>query len=142
MRQLNSQTPTKKKEPGNALIEFVGIIVIIVGPALILIMSLSTILSARFSAEAAARDAVREAVRTSSLSIPTETERIAHEVWTMRKRTEPLTVDTLCTHEPCLTPGGQITVSVSAPVTLPAIGIVTHVEAHHTMTVDQYREMP
>ncbi|QJC22161.1 hypothetical protein HC352_06325 [Arcanobacterium buesumense] len=129
-------------EPGNAIVEFVGIMVVIIGPALILLMSLSAVLEAQFSVQAATREAVREVVRAPEVDVLHKAQEIALDVWSDRGHSERLTVSVMCEPSGCQTPGASIEVTVSTQIVLPATGILVPVSAAYTMDSDIFRNVP
>ncbi|MFY9262055.1 MAG: hypothetical protein GX483_06525 [Actinomycetaceae bacterium] len=127
-------------EPGNAVVEFVGIMAVIIVPALVLISALGTLAAAQFALNAAARDAVREAVRApDETAIYQHAQETAEEVWSNREFTEPLITAVSCQGAPCLTPGADITITVSATVPIPLIDRHYTLSASQTMKVDAFR---
>ncbi|USR78953.1 hypothetical protein [Arcanobacterium pinnipediorum] len=128
-----------RAEPGNAVVEFVGIMVVIISPALILLICLSTILGAQFGVEAAARDVARDIVRAERVDREAQVA-LATEIWEQRGYDEPLEVAITCSTVPCLTPGNEVSVSVSALIELPVIGVSVLVDATQSMPVDLFRQ--
>ncbi|QRV01683.1 hypothetical protein JTE88_06180 [Arcanobacterium phocisimile] len=145
MRRLNNagvETRSAVTETGNAVVEFVGIMVVIIAPALLLLVSLGTVLGAQFGVQAAARDAAREVVRADVSDTQAYAADIARQIWSERGHTEPLDVGVSCTLMPCSMPGNDVSVMVSTLIQLPVSGITVPVSATHTMPVDRFRVQP
>lgn len=135
MRTLNST----ETEPGNAVVEFVGVMVVIIIPALALLIGLATTTRAQLALDDAARQSVRAFIRADSgTSAYSSAEAAAATAWADRGFTEPLGVDVQCAANPCLTPGQMVTVDVSAVVSVPILGTLT-MSSDQSMMVDQYR---
>ncbi len=126
-------------EEGNAIVEFVGIVVVIVVPALVLLIGLATTTSAQLALDDAARQSARAYVRADSAHAGEARGReVADRAWTDRGLSEPLSLDFLCSASPCLTPGAVVTARTSATVTVPIIGALA-LTGEQEMVVDQYR---
>ncbi len=136
VRQCNHRV-----EAGNAVVEFIGVMVVIVIPALVLLIGLATTTRAQLALDDAARQSVRAFIREDSgASAHVRAQSVADTAWADRGFTEPLGVGVRCTANPCLTPGASVAVDVSASVSVPVIGSVS-MSASQRMMVDQYRVM-
>ncbi len=144
MHRLN-RTPSqlsdvnRKRESGNAIVEFVGIIIVIIGPALILLMGLGAVLGAQFGVEAAARDSVRELVRCSGNDCQEQAELQARAIWESRGHKENIDVVVSCSAFPCHSPGTTISITVGTRIEIPSMGYEVPVSASYSMTVDSFR---
>ncbi|MEW6957390.1 hypothetical protein [Trueperella pyogenes] len=126
-------------EDGNAIVEFVGVMVVIIIPALVLLTGLATTTMAQLALNDAARQSARAYVRAQSASAAYSAGgSLAHQAWANRGFTEPIRLDFSCSARPCLTPGESATARVSATITVPVIGALT-LHGEQTMVVDQYR---
>lgn len=134
-----TSTSAERAEPGNAVVEFIGIMVVIIIPALVLLIGLATTTRAQLALDDAARQSVRAFIREdSTVSAHTRAHTAAITAWETRGFSEPLDARVACTASPCLTPGSSVSVDVSASVSVPIIGSVT-MSARQSMMVDQYR---
>lgn len=134
------QAKPEPSEGGNATVEFVGILVVIVLPALLLIASLATIVSAQFAVQAAARDGARELVRAQSFSAGyTMAQETASAVWAARGLEGRPTMSIECDSNPCLSPDGTVTVTISGTVQLPLTGIAVEVSDTQRMAAGEFR---
>lgn len=127
-------------EPANATVEFVGIIAVLIVPALILLAVLSMIASAQFAVQSGARNAARDFVRAASLI---EARAIAQErsqaAWSARGLDGSPSVRIDCSQPVCLSPGADVTVTVSGSVELPVLGTRVSVSDAVTVTAGDYR---
>lgn len=129
-----------ESEPGNAIIEFIGVMTVIIVPALVLLSILATIVSAQFALQSAARESARVFVRANAVAeAKTSADAAAETAWTDRGFTEPLTVSYACSTPGCLIPNATVTANVSSQVTLPLIGRQITVQDSQPMTVDAFR---
>ncbi len=132
-------------DAGNVIVEFIGITVALLVPLSIIANSCILVANAYLSTETAARMSVRAFVVSSSDASGT---RAAHAAVGLTAqdfdsvKAEMITKIS-CTKNPCLSPGGFVTVKVSKDVklTLPrtfgARSVI--VTAHHTAVVDELR---
>lgn len=126
-------------QDGNAIVEFIGVMVVIIVPALVLLTGLATVTMAQLALEDAARQSARAFVRANSGEAgKAHAIDVARSAWAQRGFSEPLEVDLSCSARPCLTPGQTVTATVSATVNVPVVGPLA-VVGHQSMTVDQFR---
>ncbi|QOR44994.1 hypothetical protein [Trueperella pecoris] len=126
-------------EAGNAIVEFVGVMVVVIVPALVLLVGLATTTAAQLALNDAARQSVRAFVRSDSGPLADASARqAAEQAWADRGFTEHLATEVVCASRPCLTPGASVTVNVEAAITIPVLGAVS-VKASQAMMVDLYR---
>ena len=127
-------------EPGNAIVEFVGVIVVLVVPALILLSIFITATSANFAISSAARDAARSFIRADSgMEAVASGESAANRAWNARGLDGDIAVDFQCSANPCLTPGESVRAEVTGTVTVPILGTKLTVSDSLTVTVDEFR---
>ncbi|VEI13959.1 TadE family protein [Trueperella bialowiezensis] len=128
-----------RPEDGNAVVEFVGVLAVIIIPALVLLIGFATTTRAQLALDDAARQGVRAYVRQASGQAAWQQARAAAvTAWDDRGFSERLDVDASCTATPCLTPGEYVTIAVTARVEVPIIGKLT-LDASQTLVVDHYR---
>lgn len=127
-------------EQGNATIEFLGFLLVLVLPSIIGITVLSTVLSAQEAGVSAAREASRVFVRAQTQK---EGYRAAQEsierVLGYKDLHAEGPSEISCTASPCLTPGGSVTVTVNVHIDIPYTDAGLSVQAHETMPVDELR---
>lgn len=140
-------------ERGSAVVEFLGVSLLLLVPVVYLVLTLSTVQAATFAAEGAARDAGRMVAQAPTMAEATMGARAAVEV---AFADQGLDVDgaralrATCSGEPCLAPGSHVLVEVSADVPLPLVpdflaGTVpaaVPVRATHLTVVPAFREAP
>jgi hypothetical protein len=137
-------------EDGNAVVEFLGVALLLMVPLVYLILTLGQIQAAAFAAEGAAREAGRIVVRADSLSEGAARAGAAVELAFSDQGIEVSADDALlfsCELDPCLSPGGRIVVHVAMAVGLPGIpafvrGVVpaeVPVSAEYVAVVDEFR---
>lgn len=127
-------------EQGNATIEFLGFLVALVLPSVIGITILGAVLSAQETGVSAAREAARVFVRaqTHSEAHSAAQESVERILGYKNLRTErPSEIS--CTETPCLTPGGNVTVTVYVHVDVLFTAKGLTVQARETMPVDELR---
>ncbi|MDO4887339.1 MAG: TadE/TadG family type IV pilus assembly protein [Actinomycetaceae bacterium] len=129
-------------ESGNVVVEFVGVMGVLMVPAIIAILVFSTLIGARMAVDAAARDAARAYVRAES----SEQGRVRAQAMAdlaLRERgiDAPARLEVRCSANPCLSPSGTIEVRVVAAVSLPLVGGRADVGQTHTFAVDEFRQV-
>lgn len=127
-------------EQGNATIEFLGFLLMLVLPSIVGITLLGTILSAQEAGISAAREASRVFVRAETheegyRAVQESVERVLGYKDLHVERSSEVT----CTATPCLTPGASVTVTVYVHVDIPFTDRGLTVQAHETMPVDELR---
>jgi hypothetical protein len=130
---------------GNVVIEFIGITVALLVPLSIIASSSILVANAYLSTDISARTAARAFVVSSS---DASGSRAANAVASLvaqdfDSRNSAITTRISCTRNPCLSPGGFVTVRVSKEVKLNlprALGSRTvFVASQHTSVVDEMR---
>lgn len=130
------------RERGNAIVEFVAVIALLLVPAIIATTALSTLLSAKNAAASAARNAARVYVRSeSSPTGRTRATAIARLAFADRGINAEPRITFRCTRDPCLSPGGYVDVTMSADVALPLVDIPIAVTEVRRFPVDALRKV-
>ena len=140
-------------ERGSAVVEFLGMSLLLLVPVVYLVLTLAQVQAAAFAAEGAAREAGRLLARAETLEDGAGAARFAVE---LAFEDQGLQVDggealrITCAEEPCLAPGARVVVEVSTSVALPlvpdlvadAVPAAVPVSATHVAVVPQFRETP
>lgn len=140
-------------DEGSAVVEFLGVAVILLVPLVYLILTLGQIQGAVFAAEGAAREAGRLVVRAATFD---EGVAQARAAVTLAFADQGIDVDAAealtfaCDADPCLTPGARIGVQVTTAVGLPgvpefvrgAVPAEVPIAAEYVAAVDAFREVP
>jgi hypothetical protein len=134
-----------KSDDGNVIVEFIGITVALLVPISIIANSSIVIANAYLSADVSARTAARAFVVSSSDASGSRAAKSAAGLVTQDFGAHKSTITTMisCSKDPCLSPGGFVTVKVSQEVklNLPRVfgsrNVV--VAAQHTSVVDELR---
>ena len=150
-RYLRERVPTG--DDGSAVVEFITIGVLMLVPVVYLVVAVAGVQAAAFATESAAREAARIVVTTADES--TSEDRVVAAVgWALRDQgieADPARAATVvCAARPCLTPGADVTVTVSVEVPLPAVPagvsevvpLVVPVSATHTQVVGEFEGSP
>jgi len=140
-------------DSGSAVVEFITIGVLMLVPVVYLVVAVAGVQAAAFATEAAAREAARIVVTTPDEG--TSEDRVVAAVgWALRDQgieADPSRAATVvCAEQPCLTPGADVTVTVSVDVLLPAVPaglsqvvpLVVPVTATHTQVVGEFAGLP
>lgn len=140
-------------DSGSAVVEFITIGVLMLVPVVYLVVAVAGVQAAAFATEAAAREAARVVVTTSD-QVTAEDRVVAAVGWALRDQgiqADPSrAVTVVCAEQPCLTPGADVTVTVSVDVPLPAMPaglsqvmpLVVPVSATHTQVVGEFAGLP
>ena len=130
----------QRTESGNAVVESIGVIAILLVPALLATISISEVIAARSGALAAAREAARAYVRAESgAEAARRMQAVAHLVLADRGLRSEGSPELACSATPCLSPGATVTVSVAARAELPLTGRTLAIRQKATMPVDNLR---
>ncbi|MFI9485533.1 pilus assembly protein [Promicromonospora sp. NPDC052451] len=135
-------------ESGSAMVEFLGVTLILLVPLVYLVMALGRVQAGAFAAEGAAREAVRAMVTAESSAAGTARADIAAGI-ALADQGFPRDAGALtleCSDSPCLTPGGTVGAVVRVEVPLPLVPellspwlpLAVPVEAARAATVDAY----
>lgn len=134
-----------KTDDGNVIVEFIGITVALLVPLSIIASSSIMVANAYLSTDVSARTAVRAFVVSSSDAIGSRAANSAAGLIAQDfdSRDAAITTKITCSKNPCLSPGGFVTVRVSKEVRLNlprAFGSRSVVVAsQHTAIVDELR---
>lgn len=135
-------------ERGSAMVEFLGVALILLIPLVYLVMTLARVQAGAFAAEGAAREAVRAMVTAESSSagaVRADTAvGIALSDQGFARDSGALSLE--CSASPCLAPGAAVGAVVRVEVPLPLlpdavrgwVPLSVPVEASRTGTVDRY----
>ncbi len=145
-----ARTRLGEAERGSAVVEFLGVTLVLLLPLVYLVLTLGQIQAAAFAAEAAARESGRVLSQEPDLATAGARAQTAVE---LAFGDHGISVDGAgalsftCSEEPCLSPGGQIHVEVATVVRLPlvpefvggALPLEVPVEAAHLASVPEFR---
>lgn len=140
----------RREEGGSAVVEFIGVTLVLLLPLVYLILTLGRVQAAAFAAEAAARESGRVLSQTEDLTTAVAQARTAVE---LAFDDHGIAVDPAaalsftCSDEPCLAPAGHIHVEVSAAVRLPlvpdflsgSLPLEVPIQATHLAVVPEFR---
>lgn len=150
LRRLRAATA--EPERGSAVVEFVTVGVLMLVPVVYLVVAMASVQAAAFATESAAREAARIVVtdpdeqRSADLVV-------AAVGWAFRDQgidADPRQAARIsCSAAPCLTPGADVTVTVSVDVPLPGlpagvsdvVPLVVPVSASHTQVVGEFEAL-
>lgn len=135
-------------DSGNAVVEFVGLSVVVLIPLVYLVLTLSVMQAASFAADTVARQAVRiAATETDESARQARLAALAEAVgrdYGVDLTPQAITLE--CDRERCTDPGALVRVNVSVSVSLPGLGafgldggIVT-IDASHAQFADEHIE--
>ncbi|MBD5787148.1 pilus assembly protein [Cellulosimicrobium terreum] len=137
-------------ERGNAVVEFLGLALVLLLPTMYLVLTVGRLQAATFAVEGASREAARAFVTAGTGSDGTVRAAAAVRIALDDQGFDEVgTADALtlgCSTTPCLEPGGEVTSRVRVEVPLPfvpsfvrsAVPLVVPVEAQHVSPVDEY----
>jgi hypothetical protein len=134
-----------KADDGNVIVEFIGITVALLVPLSIIASSSIMVANAYLSTDVSARSAARAFVVSSSDASGSRAANSAAELLAQDfdSHNAAITTKIICSKNPCLSPGGFVTVRVSKEVRLNlprAFGSRSVVVAsQHTAIVDELR---
>ncbi|MDO8144381.1 MULTISPECIES: pilus assembly protein [unclassified Isoptericola] len=142
-------SPTGSGEEGAAVVEFLGVGVLLLVPLVYLVVTVGQIHAAGFAVEGAARDAARAVVTAESSATGAARARAATEVALADQGFVVDGADVLeleCSANPCLTPGATVGVRVRVEVPLPLappalqdwVPLSIPVEAAHVAPVEEH----
>jgi hypothetical protein len=139
-----------RDDAGSAIVEFVGLAVVLLIPVIYLVLALGRLQAASFAVDSSARAAAR--AFTAAPDEPTGRSRALAMV-RLGLHDQGFDVDPAaaaqlrCSGTPCLTPSGRVTVRVSVDVVLPGVpalvdrfaGAHVTVRSTRSATVDAFR---
>ena len=135
---------------GNAIVEFLGVALVLLVPVVYLVLVLARMQSAAFAVDGAAREAARAFVPaqepTTAAGRAVAAAAIAFDDQGLDPAAAPGAVVIACAADPCLTPGTVVTATIELDVPLPGVpgwlhGVVplaVPVTATATATVDTF----
>jgi hypothetical protein len=156
------RSPRRGDDTGSAVLEFLALGVVLLMPVMYLALTVGRLQAGAYAADGAARAAARAFVTApgagpgTQSSVPAVTQAATERAVAATELAlsdqgfdvDPQSVARLrCSAQPCLTPGGRITVDISLPVVLPFVPAVVDrlVPARLTVTsrqvevVDEFR---
>lgn len=142
----------RARDTGSAVVEFLGISLLLLVPLIYLILTLGRIQAAVFASEGAAREAGRVVVGAESFELGAARAQAAAEIAFADQGIAVSGAEVLhmaCESDPCLTPGSRIVIEVSAAVGLPGvpeslrgtIPVEVPISAQFVAVVDEFREV-
>ena len=139
-------------DEGSAVVEFVGVTLVLLVPLVYLVLVVGRLEAATFAAEGAAREAARVLVASDEPADAAPRALAAAGVALVDQglHDDPADVVSIACSDVCLTPGSEVTVDVRVRVPLPfvppfvrrAVPLEIPVAAERTAVVDEYREAP
>jgi hypothetical protein len=149
--RLNRLRLHARAETGSAMVEFTYLGILLLVPLAYVLLTIFRLQNAGYAVSTATREASRAFVSAPSDDVAWGNARAAATL-ALRDfglEIEPKRVQITCTHQPCLTPGGQVRVHIDREVLLPLVPRVfgkapaaIRVEAERTDTVDRLRATP
>lgn len=144
---------TAGADAGSALVEFLGVTLLLLVPTVYLVLTLARVEAAAFAAEGAAREAGRIIAAAETMDDALVGTYQAVEVAFSDQGVDVDPADAVavtCSADPCLSPGAYVHVEVAATVDLPllpdAVAEATRshvrIEASATTGIDRFRERP
>ncbi|MFM1777591.1 MAG: hypothetical protein RL741_209 [Actinomycetota bacterium] len=132
-------------DDGNVIIEFIGVTVALLIPISIVASASLIVAQSYLATDIAARNGSRAFVISSNDATANQDARSAANLAMQDHKAldENVSVSTVCTKNPCLTPGGFVTVTVSRqidlslPINLGSRSVL--VSAQHTAIVDELK---
>lgn len=125
-----------KSEDGSAIVEFVTFGIATLMPLSLLLSGIFTLQKASFTAQAAVREATRAFVKaTTDEDAFVDAQEAANLVFRDASM-QPVRVRIACSLDPCLSPSGNVRVSLKFPVSLAVKEWV--IQAHHEERVDPW----
>lgn len=135
-------------ERGSAMVEFLGVALILLIPLVYLVVTLGLVQAAAFAAEGAAKDAVRAMVtaESSAAGAARAESAVGIALTDQGFDGESGALSLECSTSPCLMPGGAVSAIVRVEVPLPLlpdavrgwVPLSVPVEATRTGTTDRY----
>lgn len=143
----------RREEGGSAVVEFIGVTLVLLLPLVYLVLTLGRVQAAVFAAEAAARESGRVLSQAEDFSAAVGQ---AQTVVELAFDDHGIPVDPAaalsftCSDEPCLSAGGQVHVEVAAVVRLPllpdflagAVPLEVPVRATYLASVPEFGGLP
>ena len=132
---------TRSSERGNAIVEFVGVMAVLVVPAVIALLAVSALLMGQSALTAAARESARSFVRAdTTVQAHGRAQTFAQQALDSRGVDSAAIVSVSCSARPCLTPGATVTITVEADIEVPYLTTM-RLSRQATLPVDEYRAL-
>ncbi|MGO1316412.1 MAG: pilus assembly protein [Cellulomonadaceae bacterium] len=141
-----------REDTGSAVVEFLGVAVVLIVPLVYLILILARVQAASFAADGAARDAARAYARAADAVQGASRAATAVDMAFVDQGFAPgeARLEVVCSAAQCLVPGSSVEARVAIEVTFPGVpvglsdGLSLHVPvtAAHTVVVDPLRAAP
>jgi Na+-transporting methylmalonyl-CoA/oxaloacetate decarboxylase gamma subunit len=145
-------TAGRPADQGSAVVEFVGLVCVLLVPLVYLVLVVGRLEAASFAAEGAAREAARVFVASDEPADAAQRALSAAGVALADQglRDDPADAVSVTCSDACLTPGSEVRVDVRLAVPLPfvpaflraAVPLEIPVTAARTAVVDEYRAAP
>ena len=134
--------PTSNKEQGNAVIEFIGVTIIFVVPAIFAVIAFSSVISAQYHVASASREAARIFVcaRTDG-EAEERMEAVIEQMFRGKSNMVYRGAQIDCSSSPCLSSGSQVSVTLEADVSIPYFDMPLHITNTSMMPVDDRRSL-
>ncbi len=139
----------QRDESGSAIVEFLGVALILLVPLIYLVLVLARIQAATYAVQGAAKDVGRAYVLSESMTQGAELAGAAVHLALKNQgfNANDGRLEVVCSQKDCLEPGGTITAAVTIPVALPGVPhfiqnyvpVSIPVSASHVTVVDQLR---
>ena len=140
-------------EDGSAVVEFLGVALVLLIPTVYLIITLGRVQAATFAADGAARDAGRLIAQAETFEQGVADASLAVELAFADQGMDvdgATALQVTCEEDPCLSPGAYLHLEVATDVPLPltppflddALADMVRVEAQAMTAVDDFREAP
>lgn len=140
-------------ENGSAVVEFLGVALVLLIPTVYLIITLGRVQAATFAADGAARDAGRLIAQAESFDQGVADAALAVELAFADQGMDvdgATALQVTCEEDPCLSPGAYLHLEVATDVPLPltppflddTLGPAVRVEAQAMTAVDDFRAAP
>ena len=150
VRRWRAVADAERDDAGSALVEFLGISLVLLVPTVYLVLVLGRIQAATFAAEGAAREAARVYVAADDPEQGGARALTAVAVALVDQGFEDdpaAALDVRCSADPCLTPGAEVAATVLVRVPLPfvptfvrdVLPLEVPVSAERVAPVDTYR---
>ena len=144
--------PCLRGDEGSAVVEFVGLTLVLLVPLVYLVLVVGRLQAATFAVEGAAREAARVFVASDEPAdaAPRALAAAGVAFADQGMPDDPADAVSIACSDTCLTPGSEVTVDVEVRVPLPfvppflrdAVPLEIPVTARRTAVVDEYREAP
>ncbi|WP_435735436.1 pilus assembly protein [Cellulosimicrobium sp. PMB13] len=149
-RALGPRPGEDGAERGNAVVEFLGVALVLLVPVMYLVLTLGRVQAATFAVEGSAREAARAFVTApssadgASRAVAAVGIALGDQGFTEVDPAAALAVT--CSAQPCLQPGSEVAAHVRVEVPLPlvpafvrdAVPLAVPVEARYVAAVDEY----